>query len=263
MSSNGSSKAIPTIRDLVYADLIARYPRVLIDEALNAYLIAKSAALSDDLHKAESHFGLFCEAAVRICREEAEPPFTPLGDSGFKVDLEIKACLQSPKGPSDSFRLLLPNTIRAMYDVRNRRGVDHLSPIKPNHIDARILTAQADWILAELFRLATTHDFANAQRIVDSLVERQLPLVERINGDWKLLKTTLSTDDAILVVLYHDAQVNQSELIKILKRSQPTISIAVKRLDEGSFLHKSGKSMLITSLGRKRVESLPGLVAAP
>lgn len=262
MPSNTAAERIPTVKDLLYADLIARYPKELVDESLNAYVIAKSAALSNDFHKAETHFGLFCEAAVRICRHEVAPPYTALGDSGFKVDLEIKACVQSTKGPSDSFRLLVPNTVRAMYDIRNRRGVDHLSHIKPNHIDARVLTAQSDWILAELFRLATTHDFSHAQKVVDSIVERQVSLIERINGEWKLLKTSLNTDDAILLVLYHDEDVSQADLVSILKRSQPTISNTVKRLDAEGLLHKSGKALFITSLGRKRVEALPELFAA-
>jgi hypothetical protein len=259
--SNHASKRIPTVRELLYAELVVRYSKELVDEGLDAYVIAKSAALSNDFQKAETHFGKFCEAVVRICRQEVVPPYTPLGDSAFKVDLEIKACLQSAKGPSDSFRVLIPNTVRAMYDIRNRRGVDHLSRIKPNHIDARVLTAQADWVLAELFRLATTHDFAHAQRVVDSIVERQIPFIERINGEWKLLKTSVDTDDAILLVLYHDEEVSQADLVSILKRSQPTISNTVKRLDADGFLHKSGKALFITSLGRKRVEALPELIA--
>jgi hypothetical protein len=260
--SRGTVGRIPTIRELLYDDLVARYPKDLIDSGLDAYVIAKNAALTNDLRKAEMHFGMFCEAAIRICRNEVAPPCTPIGDSTFKVDLEIRACLNSAKGPSDSFRLLLPNTVRAMYDIRNRRGVDHLSNIKPNHIDARVLTAQADWILAELFRLATRHDFAHAQRLVDALVERQLPLIERINGEWKLLKTTMNTEIATLVVLYHDEEVSQAELAKIVKRSQPTISNAVKKLDAEGFIHKSGKALFITSLGRKRVETVSAVFAA-
>jgi len=75
-------------------------------------------------------------------------------------------------------------------------------------------------------------------------------------------ETSLNSDDAILLVLYHDEEASQAELVSILKRAQPTISNAVKRLDAEGFLHKSGKALFITSLGRKRVESLPELLAA-
>lgn len=259
MSSKTAAKRAPSLKDSLRADLVARYPAELVDEALDAYVTAKSAALANDLHKAESHFGLFCEAAVRICRHIVAPPYTSIGDSKFKVEDEIDACIKSARGPDDSYRILIPRIVRAMYDIRNRR-VDHLSKVKPNHIDARVLTAQADWILAELFRLAAAHDFAHAQRVIDGLVERQIPFIEQINGEWKLLKTTLNTDDAILVVLYHDEEVAQAELVTILKRSQPTISNTVKRLDEEGFVHKSGKALFITSSGRKRVESMPELV---
>ena len=76
------------------------------------------------------------------------------------------------------------------------------------------------------------------------------------------MKTTMNTEIATLVVLYHDEEVSQAELAKIVKRSQPTISNAVKKLDAEGFIHKSGKALFITSLGRKRVETVSAVFAA-
>jgi hypothetical protein len=242
-------------------DLGSRYPSSLVDELLLAYTIAKAAALVDDLHKVESYFGQFCEAAIRICRHAVTGSYTPIGDSNFSVEREMTATTGAPKGREEDepLRLLIPHTVRAMYNIRNRRGVDHLSRIKPNHIDARVLTAQADWILAELTRLATTQDFAQAQAIIDALVDRQLPLIEMINGEWKLLQTDLHLEDAILLATYHDDNLVQVDIVGIVKRSQGTVSTAIKKLDNEGYLHKSKRAITITSKGRNRVEALPEL----
>ena len=256
---SSKTKAPPSLKDTLRADLTTRYPADLVDETLDAYLAAKRAALMDDLQKAESLFGQFCEGAIRICRYIVTGTYTPIGNPAFKVNVEVNACLNRPIGKleDEPFRILIPNTITAMYGIRNRRGVDHLSQIKPNHIDARVLIAQSDWILAELTRLATTHDFRQAQELIDSLVERQVPIIEKIDGVWKLLRTDLGVDDAILVALYHDDDLSQAELVGIVRKSQPTVSFAVTRLDEKALVHKAARKIKITSLGRKRVESLP------
>ncbi len=263
MASKTPPLPFPSQKEQLRADLVSRYPTELVDEALSAYMTAKKAALADDLHKAESYFGQFCEAAIRICRHVVTGKYTPIGDSGFKVNTELTQTTSAPKGreEDESFRLLIPHTVQAMYNIRNRRGVDHLSQIKPNHIDARVLTAQADWILAELTRLATTHDFKQAQALIDALVDRQMPLIEMINGEWKLLQTDLELEDAILLALYHDDDLKQADVVRIVKRSQPKVSVAITSLDKEGFLHKSGRTTIITSKGRTRVESLPALRA--
>lgn len=260
----GSKKSvIPSQKEQLRQDLASRFPSELVDELLEAYTTAKKAALMGDLHKAESYFGQFCEAAIRICRFVVTGGYTAIGDSNFKVGTELNASVNHPKGREEDepFRLLIPHTVQAMYNIRNRRGVDHLSPIKPNHIDATVLAAQSDWILAELTRLATTHDFAQAQALIDTLVDRQMPLIEMINGEWKLLHTDLPTDDAILLALYHDAKLVQADIVRIVKRSQPAVSLAIKKLDDEGYLHKSGRSISITTKGQKRIESLPQLRA--
>jgi hypothetical protein len=248
-----------SLKDKLRADLNARYPTDLVDETLDAYMTAKRAALMNDLHKAETLFGQFCEGAIRICRHVVTGKYTPIGDPAFKVNVEANITTSHPIGKleDEPFRILIPGTILAMYGIRNRRGVDHLSKIKPNHIDARVLIAQSDWILAELTRLATKHDFNQAQQLIDSLVERQVPIIEKIDGVWRLLRTDLSVDDAVLVALYHDDDLSQADLVGIVRRSQPTVSLAVTRLDEKALVHKAGRKITITSLGRMRVEVLP------
>jgi hypothetical protein len=254
-----SAPTTPSQIDQLRADLLTRYPADIVDPMLDAYAIAKRAAFVDDLQKVETHFGQFCEAAIRICRFVVTGGYTPIGDSRFKVNTEITATTSKPKSKEEDepFRVLIPHTIQAMYNIRNRRGVDHLSQIKPNHIDARVLTAQADWILAELTRLATRHDFAQAQALIDALVDRQIPLLEMIHGEWKLLETNLGLQDAILLALYHDDKLLQADIVAFVKRGQSTVSKAITNLDVNGFLHKSGRIITITSKGRNRVERLP------
>jgi hypothetical protein len=249
------------VNALVRSYLVSRYPEELVDAMLSAYGIAKRSWTLGDWHKTESHLGLFCEAAVRICRQIATGTYTEIGHPKFKVETEAMACSQVTMTTvaDEPFRVLIPVVIAAVYAIRNRRGVDHLSKIKPNHIDAKVQLAQADWILAELTRLATTNDFGHVQQIIDSLVERESPLIEKINGQWKVLDPSMSLEDMILLVCYHDDEMSQVELVRICGKTQSTVSRALDRLDADALLHKDGRRITITSTGRKRVESSPKL----
>lgn len=244
----------------IHSSLGARYPEELVASAFSAYDTAKRAMIVHDWHKAQSHVGLFCEAVIRICRNEVTGTYTAIGDFKFKLENEANACLNHATSADDiePFRYMIPTIAKAAYAVRNRRGVDHLAQIKPNHIDARLQMSQADWMLAELIRCAATkRSFEHAQAVVDSIMERELPLLERINGEWKVLVPDMSLDDMILLVKYNDNDAKQADLVKICRKSQPTVSRAIDRLDEQAYLHKSGRNITITTLGRKRVEALP------
>jgi hypothetical protein len=197
--------------------LVTRCPVDLVDAALDNYEVAKQALFLEDWRKAQSHVGLFCEAACRICRHIVTGAHTAIGDAGFKVEDECNQTMKMPKNKEvdEPFRVLIPLAVKAAYSIRNRRGVDHLSSIQPNHTDAKVQIGLADWILAELTRLSATHDFAHAQRIIDALVERQIPLLERINGAWKILDPSMGLDDMILLVSYHDSDITQADLVRI------------------------------------------------
>ncbi len=248
----------------IQTSLCARYPEELVTAALGAYDTAKRAMIVDDWHKAQSHVGLFCEAVIRVCRNEVTGTYTAIGDFKFKVENEANACLnQPPAGDAmEPFRYMIPTVVKAAYAVRNRRGVDHLAQIKPNHNDARLQMSQADWMLGELIRCAAAkRSFEHAQAIVDSIMERELPFLEKIKGEWKILAPNMSLEDMILLVKYNDDGAKQADLVKVCRKSQPTVSRAIDRLDEQAYLHKSGRNITITTLGRKRVEGLPRLRA--
>jgi hypothetical protein len=252
------------VTSVILASLCGRYPEELVTHALDRYDTAKRAMIVDDWHKVQSHVGLFCEAVIRICRNELTGVYTAIGDSKFKVENEANACLQHPASGDDKepFRYMIPTVVKAAYAVRSRRGVDHLAQIQPNHNDARLQMSQADWMLSELIRCAaTTRSFQHAQAVVDSIMVRELPLLEKINGEWKILAPNMPLEDMILLVKYNDDEAKQADLVKICRKSQPTVSRAIDRLDEQAFLHKNGRSITITTLGRKRVEGLPRLRA--
>lgn len=130
---------------------------------------------------------------------------TPIGVSIRNIFAEIQRIEQSPSTILDSYRLHIPRCLGSIYNIRNRRGVGHLSgDINPNKADALLIITIAEWILAELYRINYTISLPAAQELVNNLDTRKFELVFEINGVKRVLNPKLKIKEQILLLLYAD-----------------------------------------------------------
>jgi hypothetical protein len=110
--------------------------------------------------------------------------------------------LEGRTGVPRSFQILIPRLLPALYEVRNNRGIGHAGgDVDPNHMDATLVLAAANWIMAELVRvLHATPSTSDAQAIVDSLAARRMPLVWEEGGVKRVLDAKQSLQDQVLLL---------------------------------------------------------------
>lgn len=188
---------------LEQAFVSAGVPADLAKEVTHAFTEAKRRFHRNDYRPHAVEGGRFSEAVLRVLQWQAFGKYDPLGDSKFKADSVIRALEQAPTASApDSVRLHIPRSIRLIYDIRNKRNTAHLSDgIDPNVQDANLVVNTMSWILAELVRLHHSVDAPTAQRIIDNLVQRELPLIFEVDGFPRVLRTIGATDHC-LVLLY-------------------------------------------------------------
>jgi len=75
--------------------------------------------------------------------------------------------------------------------------------VDPNLMDATALVAMSKWVVAELVRIFHAVPIDEAQRLVDTVVERTLPIVWKVGTTVRVLNPTMSAKDKALVLLYH------------------------------------------------------------
>lgn len=91
-------------------------------------------------------------------------------------------------------------------------------------MDAICALQMAKWIMAELVRVLHDLDTEKATGIVESLVERETPLIWEINGKKRVLSTALSMRDKTLLLLHAtDGQVPESDLVSWLEHSNASV----------------------------------------
>ena len=145
--------------------------------------------------------GLFCEIVYTIISGYATGtyPSKPRKPSNF-----VTACrsLESNSHIPRSFQILIPRMLPPLYEIRNNRGVGHTGgDVDPNHMDATAVLSISSWIMAELVRVFHNFGVDEAQKVVDSLVERRVPWIWSNGSIKRILDPSLILKDQILLLL--------------------------------------------------------------
>lgn len=187
-------------RDVEQA-LQSRYPPELVKALLDSYEEMQREYLNAKYKPSELEGGLFVEAARRIVEVELFGKTAPIGKplAPFN-DGELKR-YESAQG-DESFRIHIPWVLRAVYNLRNKRGVGHLSTVTPNVMDAAFILAACSWVLAEFVRLSGALSPEQCQEIIESLSERRVPLVYADDQIKRVLDPKIPAKDQVLLLLY-------------------------------------------------------------
>jgi hypothetical protein len=186
-------------------DLKTALPDELVDSLLESYIEIKTNYIIQKWEPSELNGGKFVEASIRILQFVIFGTYTPIGTSIRNTFAEFQRIERSPSTNLDSYRLHIPRCLGAIYNIRNRRGVGHLSgDINPNRADAHLIITICEWVLAEIYRINYTVSLTEAQSLVDKLVSRKLELVFDLNGIKRILNPKLKIKDKILLIIYSE-----------------------------------------------------------
>jgi hypothetical protein len=185
-------------------DLKNSKPSDLVDALIDSYIEIKENYYLQKHEPSELNGGKLVEALARILEYTFNGTYTAIGTSISNMPQFLKNFEQKPTTFHDSLRLHIPRALITIYNIRNRRGVGHLSgDVNPNFADSTLIASLADWCIAELFRLQFSMSLNEAQKIVDQLVKRKLLLMHDINGVVRILNPNLKYKEQVLLLLTH------------------------------------------------------------
>jgi len=245
----------------VKTQLSGQLPLKLVDKLIDCYIELKQNYYLGRHRPSELEGGRFVELVRRILEYHTTGSYTPLNQAlrGFnETALQTFERLDG-KRFCDSLRKHIPRVLKAIYNIRNNRDVGHVGgDVSPNYMDSTLISTACDWILAELLRIFHDMPLDRAQRIIDSLVKRKIPLVYEIDGFYKVLNPDLVLKDKILAILYvrGDAGATDDQLISWLdydNRSYLTSKV-LSPLKKRTFIHRAANKNKITPLGTVYVE---------
>lgn len=178
--------------------------------------------------------GKFIEAVLKAIWARAGET-VPTGKA-FKADTIINQLPQKTALVDDSIRLTVPRVCRVIYDIASNRGGRHdPDEVDPNVMDATVVAANAQWILAELVRYSQkggAHS-AHAADLVEALTKRRYAFFEDIDGRLYTDIGKSAREVGLMILFYSRKRVSRAELARSIVRhkySQGNADVAVSRL---------------------------------
>jgi hypothetical protein len=188
--------------------------------------------------------GKLCEIVYTILEGYASGTYAsvPTKPSNF-----VDACrrLEQNSSVPRSFQILIPRLLPTLYEIRNNRGVGHTGgDVDPNHMDAVAVLSMSNWLMAELVRVFHNLATDDAQKVVDSITERRVPLVWQSGGLKRVLDPHLTYPDQILLLLSSSsADVSIADLFQWTEHSNITsFKKILKQLHDKRFIEFNKKS---------------------
>lgn len=212
-------------------------PDTLVEELIAAYTEVLRNYREQRWEPAELNGGKLCEVVYTILRGHVDGSFPAQSSKPANM---VDACRALEKADSNKFsrsvRIQLPRMLVAIYEIRNNRGVGHVGgDVNANHMDATCVLHMCQWVVAELVRHFHATTTAAATEIVDSVVERVVPLIWSVHGKHRVLDTSFSMKEKTLLLMYQrSGAVLEGDLFAWVEHSNPS----VYRRDVLRTLHK-------------------------
>lgn len=194
--------------DEIKNELKNSFDNKLVDKLFEYFKKIKENYYIGKYEPSELNAGKFSEIIIRMLQNytNADHKFTPLNKRISNIDDEIRKLENLPSSSfHESLRIHIPRVVKVIYDIRNRRGVGHISgDINPNFPDSLFVVTCCDWITVELIRLFYSTNLEKAQKMVEGLIQRRNPIVYVIDDFRRVLEPSLSFSDKVLVILNHE-----------------------------------------------------------
>lgn len=185
-------------------DLLGMLPSELKDTLVQAFNEIRQRFRETHWEPSELNGGKLCETAYRVLEWRTSPSgnYTRLGQSISNFGVSVKRFENDTSLP-DGIRFHIPDALQFLYNLRNKRGVGHIGgDVDPNRMDATCVVAVADWVMAELIRLLHIVPTSEAESAVEALTVKHVPLVWDVANAKRVLDTTLSYREQILILLH-------------------------------------------------------------
>jgi len=190
-----------------------KFPTDISENIVSSYKdIEKNFALKR-WKTSELDGGHFVESVRRLIEHELLGSYTPFTEKlpNF-TDSELKKYEQA--SGDESYRILIPRALKSIYNIRNKRGVGHITGVSPNKMDASYIFSTAKWVLAEVVRLSPGLSINETQEIVDRIVTRQIEILwkDEEKEILRILNPRIRAKDQILILLLDKSPQSEQDL---------------------------------------------------
>ena len=238
-------------------DILARASDATLAKAiLKSYSEIEDNYVLENWKYSQLDAGHFVEAVRRFIELKLFSAYTRLGSPlpNFN-DSELKR-YESVVG-DDSYRIIIPRVLFAIYVMRNKRGAGHLGGLPANEMDASIVLHASKWVLAELARLSSILSASETMQMVSRIIERPIQVLWKEGDIVTVLDPSMSTRHQVLVHLLDTSPQTEVQLrTKTEYKNSTNFGKILRRLHKDRLVHLDRTTCHLTPSGRKEAEKI-------
>lgn len=237
--------------------LTEKYPKEIVDHILSSYAEVENNFRLEKWKPSELDAGHFVEAVRRLVDNELFGLYVGFDKGIVSFNQKVLNKYESATG-NEAYRIMIPRALYAMYCIRNKRGVSHISSISPNKMDASFMLSSTKWVLAELVRIAGATSPDEAQKMVDVVIDRQVDLVWDDGETFIILNKKIKAPEKVLIALYKDDRVETEVLrCRVECKNKSNFTKILRELKKEKMIGLNEKGICkLSPLGVKTAESL-------
>lgn len=220
--------------------LSTQLPKDVLIALLDEYQHIKQQFFLRKFQPAELNAARFSECVLRLIEFLDTGSFTALGN---RLNTQnIINCVTNNTNLPEGIRFFIPQLIKVLLDVRNKRDVAHVGgEVNPNYSDSLFVSHSADWILIELIRNYHTNSIDEARKIVESINETKIPVIVEVGSFIRVQNTKLKAEHKTLLILYYKQpdKVSDVDLMRWIRYTNTSRyrTEVLKSLDNEAFIH--------------------------
>lgn len=246
---------MPSYQKLVEQLIAQNIDKTIVNELIKEYRETKRQYRFEDYEKTILHAGKFVELTLAFIKNYVKHVKVNINNIYFNKLLNEIMKYTKTTEKDEILTLAIPRTAQSIYTIRNKKRVAHVKAINPDVIDSSFCVSACDWILSELALLFYTSDPKEANELINSILEKKVPLIEEFeNGSIVILHKGLSMKEELALTLYHyyPKKLSNEDLIKLLKSKK--IYNRLYLLENERLIHRTKDGSKLTRLGIKYVE---------
>jgi len=230
----------------------------LVSELLKEYEKAKTAYWLNDELKTLIHSARFSELSIQALEFISDPSIS-LNLNKIEFNQIFLKLINLPKITSkdEILYLAMPQTLKAIFTIRNKKKAAHFKQNELDKIDADLIITSCNWILAQFILIFHKNFPDDAINTANSLMTKKIPTIEEFeDGEFMILKRNMKFGDELLLWLYYfNKRIPRKELIKIIKPKKISYILTyLKILFNNKLIHINQDGAIINKNGIHEVE---------
>ncbi len=246
--------------DSIFSDLAIKSPKEYVENIELEYNEIKKSFFEEDETKIGTHSGRFCELVSSLLCYKELAQIEDLNKIGFNNNINRLINKPNKTTEQEISCIIIPNVLKSIYSIRNKKRVAHFKKINPTLIDIKFINIAIDWILSQIFMLYTPLKNPDLIKYLEQISCEDFKKVEIFENGDMLFYENLTWNEKIiffLSIFYNKKRVVRDEIyFRFKEKTSSYLSSNIISLKKQKLIHENENGIKLSQKGLQKLKEI-------